>query len=128
MRPTSHREDIVRRSGSRPDAPDSVITRFRRGLSEANLECCCPDVAEQILNRVDAEMGRLRRADGMADARKMRDAIVLVLSLLDELDELAPEEPDRTVFQEIAGLFRDVADFASFGSDAMRRAAGEGHG
>ena len=57
----------------------------------------------------------------------MRDAILVVLTLLGELDELKPGEPDRTAFHEIAGLFQDVAEFASFGAEAARRAAGGGN-
>lgn len=64
------------------------------------------------------------RAGGLADARKMRDAIIIVTALLGRLDELSPDETDAGVFDEIACLFGDMADFAAFGADAVRRASG----
>lgn len=102
----------------------TLAERMRRGISEAGLDCACLATAEAVLDRLDAEDSRARRIAGLTDARKMRDAIVLALALLGELDDLSPEEPDRTAFEEIAGLFRDVADFASFGAEAAMRAAG----
>lgn len=56
----------------------------------------------------------------------MRDAIVTVLALLVELDELTPDEPDRSAFYEVASLFQDIADFASYGAASAGRAAGAG--
>ena len=58
----------------------------------------------------------------------MRDAIVIVLALLGELDELMPDEPDRSAFHEIADLFQDVSEFAASGVKAARQAAGEENG
>lgn len=107
-----------------PDGRESVVDRLRRGLSEANLDCGCRDAANEMLDQVGVEAELIRRADALVDARKMRDAIVLVLALLGELDDLMPDEPDRTAFDEIAGLFQDIADFAAFGAAAARRAAG----
>jgi hypothetical protein len=109
-----------------PDRRDTLVDRLRRGLSEANLDCACREAANEMLDQVGAEAELVRRADALVDARKMRDAIVLVLALLGELDDLMPDEPDRSAFDEIAGLFQDVADFAAFGAAAARRAAG-GH-
>lgn len=107
-----------------PDGRESVVDRLRRGLSEANLDCGCREAANEMLDQVGAEAELVRRADALVDARKMRDAIALVLALLGELDDLMPDEPDRSAFDEIAGLFQDVADFAAFGAAAARRAAG----
>ena len=105
---------------------ETVVERLRRGIAEAGLDCGCRESANDMIDRIDAEEDLIVRADGLAEARKMRDAIVMVLALLGELDELMPDEPDRTAFHEIASLFRDVADFASFGAEAARRAAGAG--
>lgn len=110
-----------------PGSNDSVIERLRRGIAEAGLDCGCREKADHMLDRVGAEEDLVRRAGGLADARRMRDAIVIVLALLGELDELGPDEPDRSAFHEMAGLFQDIADFASFGATAARRAAGEGN-
>ncbi|RWN50533.1 hypothetical protein [Mesorhizobium sp.] len=64
---------------------------------------------------------------GLADASRMRDFIVIILALLEELDSLTPEEPDRSVFHEHAGLFDDIAEYPGFGAAAARRAAGAGN-
>ena len=110
-----------------PAASESVVERLRRGIAEAGLDCNCHEAADDLLDRAGLEEDLVRRAAGLADARKMRDAIVIVLALLGELDELMPDEPDRSAFQEIAGLFQDVADFATCGATAATRAAGKGN-
>lgn len=109
------------------EGPPTVVDRLRRGIAVEALDCNCRDAANDILDRVDEEEELVRRASGLADARKMRDAIVMVLGLLGELDELMPDEPDRSAFREIAGLFQDVADFAAYGATAAMRAGGEGN-
>jgi hypothetical protein len=104
--------------------PESVVERLRRGIAAAALDCRCDEVAALVIDEACAAEDRLRRARGLDDARKMRDAIVVVLALLGELDELDPDEPDRTVFHEIAALFQDVENFAAHGVLSARRAAG----
>ena len=108
-----------------PARPDSIVERLRRGIAEAGLDCSCREAANDMLDRAGVEEEFVRRAAGLADARKMRDAIVIVLALLGELDELMPDEPDRSAFHEIAGLFQDVVDFAAYGATAAVRAAGQ---
>ena len=107
-----------------PAVPESVVERLRRGIVAAGLDCRCEAVAAVVLDEAGAAEERLRRARGLDDARKMRDAIVIVLALLGELDELDVDEPDQTVFHEIAGLFEDIEDFAGHGVLSARRAAG----
>lgn len=104
----------------------SLVERLRRELSEARLDCGCQETANKMLDRVDAEDELVRRGSGLADARRMRDAIVIVLALLGELDELVPDEPDGSAFMEIADLFEDVSGFATVGAQAARTAAGGG--
>lgn len=103
----------------------SLVERLRRGISEAQLECACVDAANGVLDRIKSEDDLVRRAAGLADARRMRDAIVLVISLLGELDELMPEEADMSAFLELADLFEDVSGFAAFGAQSARSAVGE---
>jgi hypothetical protein len=109
------------------EGTEAVVERLRRGIAEAGLDCNCREAANDVLDRAGLEEELVRRAGGLADARKMRDAIVIVLALLGELDELMPHEPDRSVFHEIAGLFQDIADFAAYGAAAAIRAAGQGN-
>jgi ABC-type phosphate/phosphonate transport system ATPase subunit len=104
-----------------------VIDRLRRAIDDAGLDCVCKEAANDMLDRVGVEEGLVRRASGLADARKMRDAIVIVLVLLGELDDIMPDEPDRSALHEIADLFQDVADFAAYGATAAIRAAGQGN-
>lgn len=106
---------------------ETVVARLRRRLAEAPLDCGCRDVADDLLNRATAEENLVLRTESLADARKMRDAIVVVLALLGELDELTPDEPDLSVFGEIADLFQDLSEFAAVGAKAARQAAGEGN-
>jgi hypothetical protein len=96
-----------------PVNDESVVERLRRSIAEAGLDCNCREAANDMLDTACLEEDLLRRAAGLIDARKMRDAIVLVVALLGEL--------------EIAGLFNDVGDFAAYGAEAARRAAGQGN-
>jgi hypothetical protein len=45
------------------------------------------------------------------------------LSLLRDLDALAPHESDAARLDEIAALFSDIGDFAAYGALAARQAA-----
>lgn len=101
----------------------AIVERLRSGIAKAGLECGCRDAANRMLDRISAEEELGRRAAGLAEARRMRDAVVLVLALLRDLDELTPDEPDRSAFLGIADLFRDIADFAAYGAEAIGRAA-----
>ncbi|TIO04687.1 MAG: hypothetical protein E5X88_30775 [Mesorhizobium sp.] len=100
---------------------------MRRGLAEAGLDCGCREAANDLLDRIGWDEDVIRRTGGLADARRMRDSIVIVLALLEELDSLTLDEPDRSAFHELAGLFDDISEFAAFGADAARRAAGGGN-
>lgn len=124
---TASGAETLRRFGRPPSGQETIVERLRREIAEAGLDCSCRDAANDMLDRASAEEDLIRRASGLADARKMRDAIVVVLVLLGELDELMPDEPDRSAFHEIAGLFRDVADFATYGAASATRAAGQGN-
>lgn len=118
---------VLARPASADGGRETVVERLRRGIAEAGLNCRCKHAANDVLDRVGAEEELIRRARGLADARKMRDAIVAVLALLGEIDELDASEQDRTVFQEIAALFQDVSDYAAHGVVSARWAAGEGN-
>lgn len=72
----------------------------------------------------DARGVQVRQGSGLADARRMRDAIVIALALLDELDELIPNEPDGAPLREIADLFEEISGFAKVGAQAARKALG----
>ena len=111
--------------GRHPDR--TVVERLRQGIAEAGLDCGCRATANDLVDKLSAEEDLIMRSSGLAEARKMRDAILIVTALLGELDDLVPDEPDRTAFHEIASLFQDVVEFASFGAEAATRAAGRGN-
>ena len=102
----------------------SLVERLRQEISEARLDCDCRETANEMLDRIDAEEELVRRGTGLAEAIRMRDAIVIVLALLGELDGLLPDEPDCSAFTEIADLFEDLSAFAAVGAQAARKAAG----
>lgn len=104
----------------------SMVERLRRGLDETELDCACREVANVVLDRVCREEDLVRRAGALAEARAMRDGIVAVLNLLGELDDIRPDEPDRSAFYEIASLFQHIAEVAAAGEIAATRAAGKG--
>jgi hypothetical protein len=105
---------------------DGVIARLRRAIEDAGLDCVCRKAADAALDRLDAEEDLRGRTADLAEARRMRDAIVLVLGLLSDLDDLMPDEPDRSAFSSVADLFQDIADFAAFAAIAARRAGARG--
>ncbi|MBX3576337.1 MAG: hypothetical protein KF723_03940 [Rhizobiaceae bacterium] len=72
----------------------------------------------------DGEEQLVRRAVGLALARQMRDAIAMAADLLARLEATGQTDPDAATFQEMAGLFRDIADFAASGEGAALHAAG----
>ena len=89
-----------------------IVDGLRLGLAGAGLDCRCKSQAERVLDQVD----EIRRADALKEARRMRDAIAVVMVLLTELDELSADESDLSAYGEIADLFEDLADHASRGA------------
>ena len=111
MRPNTRRR--ARQTGVDIDTGESsIVDRLRRGLAEAGLDCRCNDKAERIFDQVD----EIRRAGALEEARRMRDAIAIIVVLLTELDELTANEADISAFNEIADLFEDLVDHASRGA------------
>ena len=53
----------------------------------------------------------------------MTEGIAGVLALLRNVDRLAPGEPEHVRIEEIAALFTDIGDFASYGARRVRQAA-----
>lgn len=113
----------LRTGSERSTVSRSTVERLRQGLKDAELDCRCRERADAILERIGAEDERATCAGALAGARKMRDAIVLVTGLLDELDQLTPDEPDRSAFDEIRDLFEDIGDFSAHGAAAARLCA-----
>ncbi|WP_156917632.1 hypothetical protein [Salinarimonas rosea] len=97
---------------------------LRAHLAGMDLACPCRERLEDALTRLSRfEEMRSRRLI-LAAAREERERIGLLLGLLAELDDLAPGEPDETVYRELELLFRDVAAAAERGALALARASG----
>ncbi|WP_370321924.1 hypothetical protein [Oricola sp.] len=111
MRPYTRRR--ARQAGADFDTGESsIVDRLRQGLAEAGLDCRCNERAERIFDQVE-EMGR---AGALEEARRMRDAIAIIMVLLTELDELNVNDADPSAFGEIADLFEDLGDHAIRGA------------
>ena len=113
---TSERRRTHQRAVDIRDSETSVVERLRQGLADAGLDCRCKDEAGRVFEKVD----EIRRSGALEDARKMRDAIAIVMVLLTEIDELTADERDLSSFEEIACLFEDVAEYASRGAAFSR--------
>ena len=113
----------------RPGAPvrDDLANRLTAVLSGVDLDCACRERLIEALSSFNAmERMRQRRAR-LNDARNQVAGILSLLDLLGELDSVGFQESDRSVFEEIAHLFDNVAQAARRGAADMRDlAAGEG--
>lgn len=122
--------DTIARSVFTPaaqDEHDPIVQQLRRRIEECELGCMGQETADKLLEGIGAESERLSQSRGLAEAKQMRDAIVSILQRIGELDELEPDEPDRSAFYEVADLFEDIRDMAGLGALAARRAGGKRH-
>jgi hypothetical protein len=111
---------IDRPAGSGAEV-DPLVGRLANLLSGVDLDCACRTKLDDALARF-ADLERLReRRQLLADARQQVARINTLLDFLRELDDLGLNEADRTVFDEVAQLFEDVAAAARQGAaDAQR--------
>jgi hypothetical protein len=82
-----------------------------------------PTAVEDRSLSVIGESELVLRAEALAEARRMTDGISGVLALLRNFDRLVPGEPELVRLEEIAALFADIGDFATYGSQRVRYAA-----
>lgn len=98
----------------------NLIERLRHVLLFSGLDCRCRDMLAVALDRFSMlERRRLSRR-GLAQARDYRDRITAILSLLSELDQMTEGERDRSVFEEMALLFTEIANSARAGATTLR--------
>lgn len=90
-------------------------------------------VESEALGKVDAALRELvdqehRRMERLhlVEARQHRSAVAALVDLLLDIEEISSSETDRTVFEEMAHLFDDIAMQARLGSEALRRLHMEG--
>lgn len=98
----------------------SLIERLSHVLLFSGLDCRCRETLAAALDRFGTlERRRLSRR-GLAQARDHKDRIIAILSLLSELDQVTESEQDRSVFEEMALLFIEIANSAQAGAVALR--------
>jgi len=97
-----------------------ISGRFSNVLLQADLDCSCRQTLSGALDRFTMlERQRVSR-NSIVAARRHKERIVAILQFLMELDELTDSESDRSVFEELALAFLDIADSATAGAAALR--------
>ena len=92
-------------------------------LAGLEFDCACRERLDTALLSFMALEEKRRRRQAMLGARHERDTIVVLLALLNEVNEIGVNEPDTTVFDEMAQLFEDIAEAAKRGAAEIREAS-----
>lgn len=104
-----------------PATPASeLISRLRRVLRPEDLNCACRETLDGALDRFDQLERRRESRRRLAAARDHKERIFALLAFLSELDTLTEAESDRSVFEELALLFIEIARSAEAGAAALR--------
>jgi hypothetical protein len=120
---TEHRPASPERPVGLEDIPSaSVIRRVRTIIEGLDLDCECRSKLDGALQRFQALEDRRQVRRLILDARHQVERIAAFLDFARELDELTSEEPDHSVFEEIAVLFDGMKEAAAKGSRDMRTA------
>ncbi|MGB3448396.1 MAG: hypothetical protein WBA48_17035 [Xanthobacteraceae bacterium] len=98
----------------------NLIERLRRTLLFSDLDCRCRDTLAAALDRFSALERRRLSRQGLSHARDHKDRIAAILILLSELDQMTEGEQDRSVFEEMALLFLEIASSAQAGAAVLR--------
>jgi hypothetical protein len=103
-----------------PEDARALIGRLRNVLLPAELDCRCRETLAGALERFSLlEQRRLSRRR-LTQARDHKERIAALLSFLSELDQMTETESDRSVFNEMALLFLEIARSAQAGAVALR--------
>ena len=107
--------------GGSPATPGTeLIARLRRVLQPEQLDCACREALDAALERFDQLERRRESRRQLAAARDHKERIAALLSFLSDLDLLTEAESDRSVFEELALLFVEIASSAEAGAAALR--------
>lgn len=98
----------------------NLIERLRRTLLFSDLDCRCQDTLAAALDRFGTLERRRLSRQGLTYARDHKDRIAAILTLLSELDQMTEGEQDRSVFEEMALLFLEIASSAQAGAAVLR--------
>lgn len=99
----------------------AVVARLAVLIDGLALDCECRSRLDEMLTRF-GEWEKVRaRLQHLSAARASRERIEVVSLSLSELDELGANEPDRSVYAEMALLFDEIADLAILGARSLRQ-------
>ncbi|NIX75900.1 hypothetical protein [Microvirga terricola] len=109
--------------------PSQLLARIRTVVGTLDLDCRCRGKVDAALERFEALETRRQLRGLILDARHQADRIAALLELVGELDTVAMDEIDLSVFEEIALLFEDIKTAAARGAEDMVKARNlERHG
>jgi hypothetical protein len=112
-------EPMARREPTNSDASE-LLDRLRALLLRVELECGCRASLAAALDRFAVLEKRRVQRGALARARDQKDRIVAILAFLSELDQINERESDRSVFEEMALVFLEIASCAEAGAEAVR--------
>lgn len=99
----------------------AVVARLAALIDGLALDCECRSRLNEVLTRF-GEWERVRaRLQHLSAARISRVRIEAISLSLSEIDELGANEPDRSVYSEMALLFDEIADLAALGARNLRQ-------
>jgi hypothetical protein len=106
-----------------PTGRKDLISRLRRVLATAQLDCQCRATLDGALARFSALESHRHLRGALGEARRQREWIAAQLAFLAELDEITAQETDGSVYEEVAALFDEIAAAAALAAQAIRDTA-----
>ncbi len=97
----------------------AVMRRIRTVIDNVELDCECRARLDEALGRFAALEQQRTMRQHLTLARQHRERIKAILDFLQEVDHLMINEPDRSVYAELALLFEEVSVIATEGAAAM---------
>ncbi|RUM95113.1 hypothetical protein EET67_25115 [Pseudaminobacter arsenicus] len=101
----------------------AIVRRIRTLIDSAGLDCQCRDRLDDALARFAKLEHRRVQREHLARARQDRERIAAILTFLQDIDELAANESDPSVYMELALLFDEVIATADDGARSLRQLA-----
>lgn len=102
-----------------PDRDDTMVGRIRQLIGNVELDCACRARLDEALARFSALEERRMLRQQLVRARQHRERIKAILDFLQEVDHLMVNEPDGSVYGELALLFEEISVIATEGAAAM---------
>ncbi|WP_051357156.1 hypothetical protein [Azorhizobium doebereinerae] len=98
-----------------------LIARLQTILTLVELDCDCRRSLSEAIDRFAAMERRRVSRHHITEARDHKSRIIALLAFLSELDQITEGENDRSVFEEMALLFVEIANCATAGAAALRQ-------